>query len=66
MSLDKELYELAQEITLHDREYVFSLTDITSLIETLLKRGVSKEIVLKCENVDELKAIGIYQNILRK
>ncbi len=61
-AIDEGLKNLSLRISHKDGE--LTPNDILSLIETLLQIGADKNIILKCDNVAELKAIGIYYNVL--
>lgn len=60
----EELKDLAIKISHNDDE--LTPNDILSTIEALLKIGASKIVILKCQNIEELKAVGIYQNVLNR
>ncbi len=62
ITIDEELKNTALRISHKDGE--LTPNDILSLIETLIEIGADKNIILKCDNVAELKAIGIYYNVL--
>ncbi len=62
ITIDEELKILALRISHKDGE--LTPNDILSTIETSLKIGADKNILLKCDNVAELKAVGIYYNVL--
>jgi hypothetical protein len=58
------LNDLAIKISLKDKE--LTPNDILSTIETLLEIGVDKNIILRCQNIGQLKAVGVYHGIINK
>lgn len=61
ITIDEELKNLVLRISHKDGE--LTPNDILSTIKVLLETGTDKNILLKCDNEAELRAVGVYMNI---